>query len=81
LSWFGFGGATVLVASSGHPVSFNTTVGGVVLLKDKHFSLNKVSHDLTQSFALNHLVFLNIKVPFNLIIGTWRHLHFAWHAS
>jgi len=34
---FGFGGSTVLVASSGDQVSFNTTVGGngVVLLKDK----------------------------------------------
>jgi hypothetical protein len=34
LSWFGFGGSTVLVVSSGHQVSFYTTVGGDVLLKD-----------------------------------------------
>ena len=27
---FSFGGSTVLLASSGDPVSFNTTVGGVV---------------------------------------------------
>ena len=31
---FGFGGATVLVACRGDQVSFYTTVGGVVLLKD-----------------------------------------------
>ena len=31
---FGFGGLTVLVAWCGHQVSFNTTVGGDVLLKD-----------------------------------------------
>lgn len=36
---FGFGGATVLLASRGHSVSFNTTIGGVVLLKDKRISL------------------------------------------
>ena len=30
---FGFGGLTVLLASSGDPVSFNTTVGGGVLLR------------------------------------------------
>ena len=32
--WFGFCGSTVLVASRGQEVSFNTTGGGVVLLKD-----------------------------------------------
>ena len=31
---FGFGGATVLLACLGHKVSFNTTGGGAVLLKD-----------------------------------------------
>jgi hypothetical protein len=31
---FGFGGSTVLVACRGDQVSFYTTVGGVVLLKD-----------------------------------------------
>jgi len=29
---FGFGGSTVLLASSGYQVSFNTTAGGGVLL-------------------------------------------------
>ena len=80
---FGIGGSTVLVASRSHSVSFNTTVhgNGVVLLKDNHFSLNKVSHDLTQAFALNYLIFLNIKVSFDLFVGTWRHLYFARQAS
>ena len=32
---FGFSGATVLVVRSGDQVSFNTTEGGDVLLKDK----------------------------------------------
>ena len=79
----GFGGSTVLVGSSGDQVSFYTTVGGngVVLLKDNHISLNKVSHDLPQAFALNHLVLLNIKVPFDLLICTWRDLYFARQAS
>jgi len=31
--------ATVLLGASGHPVSCYTTVGGVVLLKDKRTSL------------------------------------------
>ena len=31
----GFGGASVLLACRGDQVSFNTTVGGDVLLKDK----------------------------------------------
>ncbi len=74
---FDFSGLTVLVGCSGEQVSFNTTVGGVVLLKDKHFSLNKVSHDLTQALALNDLVLLSIKVPFYLLISTWGHLYFA----
>jgi len=78
---FGFGGSTVLLASSGYQVSFNTTAGGGVLLKDMHFLLNKVSHDLTQAFALNHLVLLNIKMPFDLLICTWRDLYFARQAS
>ena len=29
----------MLLASRGHSVSFNTTIGGVVLLKDKRISL------------------------------------------
>jgi len=33
---FGFGGSTVLVGWRGQDVSFYTTVGGVVLLKDIH---------------------------------------------
>jgi hypothetical protein len=80
---FVFGGSTVLVASSGDQVSFNTTVlgNGVVLLKDNHFSLHKVSHDLPQTFALNQLILLNIKMPFDLLIGTWRDLYFARQAS
>jgi hypothetical protein len=69
------------VAFSGDQVSFKTTEGDVVLLKDNHFSLNKVSHDLTQAFALNYLIFLNIKVSFDLLIGTWRYLNFARQAS
>ena len=32
---FDFSGSTVLLASRGHSVSFNTTVGGDVLLGDK----------------------------------------------
>ena len=35
--WFGFTAGFVLVASRGDPVSFNTTVG-VVLLKDIHLT-------------------------------------------
>ena len=42
-----FGGATVLVARSGDPVSFNTTVGGGVLLKDKRLSWLKTSYPLS----------------------------------
>jgi hypothetical protein len=73
----------MLLAWSGQQVSRNTTLGvaGDVLLKDKHFSLNKVSHDLTQALALNDLVLLSIKVPFYLLISTWRDLHFARQAS
>ncbi len=72
-------GGTVLVASRKDQVSINTTEGGgVVLLKDIHFSLQKVSHDLTQALALNDLILLNIKVSFDLFIGTWRDLHLAW---
>ena len=65
------------MGSSGDQVSFNTTDGVDVLLKDNHISLNKVSHDLTQAFAFSDLIFLNIKVSFDLFIGTRRDLHFA----
>ena len=44
---FGFGGSTVLVGSSGDQVSFYTTVGGVVLLKDKLPPWLKTSYSLS----------------------------------
>lgn len=62
---------TTILVARGHLVSCYSTAGGDVLSKDNHFSLNKVSHDLTQSFAFNHLIFLNIKVSFDLFICTW----------
>ena len=37
---FGFGERIVLVASSGHPVSFYTTVGGVVVMSFERTSFS-----------------------------------------
>ena len=51
---FDFSGSTVLLASRGHSVSFNTTVGGDVLLKDKLCS-NKLVNVLELSAMACHL--------------------------